>query len=93
LDQNPNEGKEEPDFFEFTRLTKSGCLVLTLLFTNPEGQNVGDVWDPIFKSAGLDQQTFVPATSPDPIKQSDWPTLGEMIDSGKRVVVFMDASV
>jgi len=67
--------------------------VLTLLFTNPEGQDVQTVWDPIFKSAGMDQLAFVPSTSPNPIKQSDWPTLGEMIDSGKRVVVFMDASV
>jgi hypothetical protein len=24
------------------------------------------------------------------MKQSDWPTLGNMIDSGKRVVVFLD---
>jgi len=67
--------------------------VLTLLFTNPEGQDVQTVWDPIFKSAGMDQLAFVPATTPNPIAQSAWPTLGEMIDSGKRVVVFMDASV
>lgn len=26
-----------------------------------------------------------------PMKYSDWPTLGEMIDSGKRVVMFLDA--
>lgn len=25
------------------------------------------------------------------MKRSDWPTLGSLIDSGKRVVVFMDA--
>jgi len=25
------------------------------------------------------------------MKQSGWPTLGQMIDSGKRVVVFMDS--
>lgn len=25
------------------------------------------------------------------MKNSEWPTLGEMIDSGKRVVVFLDA--
>jgi hypothetical protein len=25
------------------------------------------------------------------MKQSQWPTLGEMIDSGKRVVVFLDS--
>lgn len=26
-----------------------------------------------------------------PVKQSDWPTLGELIDRGTRVVVFLDA--
>jgi hypothetical protein len=25
------------------------------------------------------------------MKNSEWPTLGEMIDSGKRVVVFLDS--
>jgi hypothetical protein len=25
------------------------------------------------------------------MKQSDWPTLGQLIDSGKRVVVFLDS--
>ena len=25
-----------------------------------------------------------------PVAQSDWPTLGQLIDSGKRVVMFMD---
>jgi len=25
------------------------------------------------------------------MKQSGWPTLGQMIDNGKRVVVFMDS--
>ncbi|KAG6841908.1 hypothetical protein H0H93_004154, partial [Arthromyces matolae] len=33
--------------------------------------------------------TYVPPSMP--MKYSDWPTLGEMIESGKRVVVFMDA--
>ncbi|KIJ54062.1 hypothetical protein M422DRAFT_25035 [Sphaerobolus stellatus SS14] len=65
--------------------------VLTLLFTNPESQSVQTVWDPLFKGAGIDQLALVPSTSPAPIKQSDWPTLGDMIDSGKRVVVFLDA--
>lgn len=25
------------------------------------------------------------------MKQSDWPTLGQLIDSGKRVIVFLDS--
>ncbi|KAJ7227513.1 PLC-like phosphodiesterase [Mycena rebaudengoi] len=50
--------------------------VLTLIFTNPEGVFVKDMWKPIFYEAGI----------------SDWPTLGSMVDSGKRVVVFLDAN-
>jgi len=67
--------------------------VVTFLFTNPEGADVQTVWDPIFKAAGMDQLAFIPpnSTGTNPIKQSEWPTLGDMIDSGKRLVVFLDA--
>ncbi|KAJ7640820.1 PLC-like phosphodiesterase [Mycena polygramma] len=63
--------------------------VLTLLFTNPEGQSPLNVWKPAFDDSGISDLAFVPPSLP--VKQSDWPTLGEMIDSGKRVVVFLDA--
>ncbi|KAJ7259776.1 PLC-like phosphodiesterase [Mycena rebaudengoi] len=64
--------------------------VLTLIFTNPEGVSVKDVWKPIFDEAGISDLAFVPPALP--VKRSDWPTLGSMIDSGKRVVVFLDAN-
>lgn len=41
-----------------------------------------------FASAGLDQFAFAPNSGV--LAFGDWPTLGSMIDSGKRVVVFMD---
>ncbi|KAF9459857.1 PLC-like phosphodiesterase [Collybia nuda] len=63
--------------------------VITLLFTNPEGLSVKDVWKPAFDDAGISPLAYVPPSIP--VKQSEWPTLGEMIDSGKRVVVFLDA--
>ncbi|KAJ7697687.1 PLC-like phosphodiesterase [Mycena rosella] len=63
--------------------------VLTLIFTNPEGQSPATVWKPAFDEAGISDLAFVPPSIP--VKQSDWPTLGSMIDSGKRVVVFLDA--
>ncbi|KAJ7907654.1 hypothetical protein B0H13DRAFT_1879386 [Mycena leptocephala] len=63
--------------------------VLTLIFTNPEGQSPATVWKPAFDEAGISDLAFVPPSLP--VKQSDWPTLGEMIDSGKRVVVFLDS--
>lgn len=90
MDENPNEGTLSLHMCAFPPIFIS-FLVVTLLFTNPEGADVQTVWDPIFKSAGMDQLAFVPPNSPDPIKQSEWPTLGEMIDSGKKLVVFMDA--
>ncbi|TRM66997.1 PLC-like phosphodiesterase [Schizophyllum amplum] len=63
--------------------------VLTLLFTNPEAVSLTDVWKPAFDDSGISDLVYVPPNLP--MKQSDWPTLGDMIDSGKRVVVFMDA--
>jgi hypothetical protein len=63
--------------------------VLTFLFTNPEGLSLPAVWAPAFQSAGIDALAYVPPSVP--MKRTQWPTLGEMIDSGKRVVVFLDA--
>ncbi|KAF9255725.1 PLC-like phosphodiesterase [Marasmius fiardii PR-910] len=78
-----------------TFLDKNPNEVLTLLFTNPEGIDVKDVWKPIFDKTGISDLAFVPPniTAENPfVKASDWPTLGQMIESGKRVVVFMDAN-
>ncbi|KAJ7668173.1 PLC-like phosphodiesterase [Mycena rosella] len=63
--------------------------VLTLLFTNPEGLSPATVWKPIFDAAGITDLTYVPPSLP--VKQSEWPTLGSMIDAGTRVVVFLDS--
>jgi hypothetical protein len=63
--------------------------VLTFIFTNPEGVSVKDVWKPAFDAAGITDMAYVPPSSP--VKRGDWPTLGKMIDSGKRVVVFLDS--
>ena len=63
--------------------------VLTFVFTNPENQSPKDVWHPAFVNSGIAPLAYVPPSKP--MKQSDWPTLGQMIDSGKRVVVFMDS--
>ncbi|KIM43916.1 hypothetical protein M413DRAFT_68325 [Hebeloma cylindrosporum] len=64
--------------------------VLTLLFTNPEGLSVLDVWKPAFDASGITPLTYVPPSLP--VKQSEWPTLGKLIESGKRVIVFLDSS-
>ncbi|KDQ53667.1 hypothetical protein JAAARDRAFT_420469 [Jaapia argillacea MUCL 33604] len=72
-----------------TFLTANPNEVLTLLFTNPDGLSYADLWDPAFQASGIADLAYIPPTVP--VKQSDWPTLGELIDSGKRVVVFLDA--
>ncbi|KAI4526482.1 PLC-like phosphodiesterase [Schizophyllum commune Loenen D] len=64
--------------------------VLTLLFTNPEDVSLTDVWKPAFDDAGITDLAYVPPSLP--VKQGDWPTLGELLDSGKRVMVFLDAN-
>ena len=38
--------------------------VLTLLFTNPEGLSLPDVWDPPFQASGVADLAYVPATVP-----------------------------
>lgn len=88
LDNNPDEGLPPLDLFSVAPMFNMPP-VLTLLFTNPEGMAVDTVWAPIFSRSGIDQLAYVPPSFP--VKQSDWPTLGDLIDSGKRVIVFMDA--
>ncbi|KAL0565626.1 hypothetical protein V5O48_016396 [Marasmius crinis-equi] len=75
-----------------TFLDKNPNEVLTLIFTNPENKDVADVWKPIFDKTGMTDLAFIPKITPENpfLKAADWPTLGEMIESGKRVVVFLD---
>ncbi|KAG9217732.1 hypothetical protein CCMSSC00406_0003579 [Pleurotus cornucopiae] len=65
--------------------------VLTLLFTNPEGVSVAGAWKDVFDNAGLTELIYTPRPADAPIKRDDWPTLGSMIASGRRLVVFLDA--
>ena len=63
--------------------------VLTFLFTNPEGLSLPDVWAPVFEASGIAPLAYVPPHVP--MARTEWPTLGELIDAGTRVVVFLDA--
>ncbi|KAG5642802.1 hypothetical protein DXG03_002107 [Asterophora parasitica] len=62
--------------------------VLTLIFTNPERVSIPDTWKPVFDNSGITPFVYVPPSRP--LRRDNWPTLGQMIDSGKRVVVFLD---
>jgi len=73
-----------------TFLDQNPTEVVTLLFTNPDNLSLTEQWFPAFNDSGVADLAFVPPSLP--VKRDDWPTLGDMIDEGKRVVVFMDAN-
>jgi len=47
------------------------------------------VWKPAFDNSGITPLAYVPPSRP--VRRNDWPSLGQLIDQGKRVVVFLDA--
>jgi hypothetical protein len=59
--------------------------VVTLLVTNQDAIDINKFAD-AFKAVGLDSYTFTPSGQ---LGLNDWPTLGDLISSGNRVVVFM----
>jgi len=61
--------------------------VLSILIVNINNL-AASAFGQVFQSVGLVDLAFVPQSNPLPATQ--WPTLGDMIDSGKRLVVFMD---
>lgn len=60
--------------------------VVTLLLTNGDSVAISEFGD-TFSSSGIESYAYTPSASP--LTLSDWPTLGEMISSGKRLVVFL----
>ncbi|KAF8140459.1 PLC-like phosphodiesterase [Boletus edulis] len=63
--------------------------VLSLLIVNSD-DFPPTAYDAVFKGAGLDTMSYTPPSASMPASQ--WPTLGSLIDSGKRLITFMDAS-
>jgi len=63
--------------------------VVTLLIVNSD-DFLPTAFDALFISAGLDVLSYAPPSAAIPASQ--WPTLGSMIDSGKRLVTFLDAN-
>jgi hypothetical protein len=59
--------------------------VLTLLLTNGDAIPVAQ-FASVFAGLGLDRYAYAPGTK---LAMDQWPTLQSMIDSGKRLVVFM----
>lgn len=61
--------------------------VVTLLLTNQDGLP-GAAFDAVFQSSGARSHVFTP---PGNLTMASWPTLGQMIAMGQRLVVFMGA--
>ncbi|KAL8707940.1 MAG: hypothetical protein Q9220_007083 [cf. Caloplaca sp. 1 TL-2023] len=61
--------------------------VLTLLLTNGDRTDIS-AFDAAFKAAQLDTSAYIPPQTPLPI--ASWPTLGDLIDAGTRLIVFLD---
>ncbi|KAL1951400.1 hypothetical protein VTO73DRAFT_549 [Trametes versicolor] len=62
--------------------------VVSLLIVNSDDVAPSE-FDTVFKAAGLDTLSYAPDSAS--LAASGWPTLGTLIDSGKRLVTFMDA--
>lgn len=65
--------------------------VVTLLLTNGDSVDIAEFAD-TFSGSGLEDYAFVPSSSPDTLSIDKWPTLGELVSSGKRLVVFLGKS-
>ncbi|KAF9245916.1 PLC-like phosphodiesterase [Melanogaster broomeanus] len=63
--------------------------VLSLLIVNSDNFPPTE-YDSVFKGAGLDTMSYAPPSAS--IPATEWPTLGNLIDSGKRLITFMDSS-
>jgi len=61
--------------------------VLTLLIVNINNL-ASTAFDTVFRAVGLDTISFRPTAAVTTV--FDWPTLGSMIDSGQRLVTFLD---
>lgn len=60
--------------------------VVTVLLTNPEAMSI-EKYDAAFESAGLKDLAYRPPVRR--MAKEQWPTLGDMLDAGTRLLVFM----
>lgn len=62
--------------------------MVTLLLTNGDSVDVTEFGE-TFSKSGIDSYAFVPSSSPNTLSFDDWPVLGDLVSSGKRMVVFL----
>ena len=66
----------------------SDLAVVSLLIVNSDGFKPTD-YDAVFKAVGLNTLSYSPPSAN--ISVGSWPSLGSLIDSGTRLITFMDA--
>lgn len=62
--------------------------VVTLLITNGDRVDMSR-YDEAFVASGIKNYTYVPPTAPKWLPLNRWPTMKELIDSNKRLIVFV----
>ena len=70
-------------------LDKHPKEVVTLLLTNGDNVRVSE-FDDVFVASGIQPYAYVPGLSHVPTVLDSWPTLGELIGNGTRLVAFLD---
>ena len=63
--------------------------VVTLLIVNSDNLDP-TLFDAAYKAAGVDTISYAPEGAV--VTQGAWPTLGSLIDSGKRLVTFLSTT-
>ena len=89
MDANPNDGAPSlmPYLPILFLILASVYIVVTLLIVNIDNLAASE-YDKVFNSAGLKAMSYSPPSATLPA--SGWPTLGDMIDKGTRLVTFLD---
>src|ERR1700759_1158065 len=83
-----NDGPLEQYFKNITQwVAQHSREVVTLFLTNPDNQDLSIFTGPIQQS-GLRDFLYEPYKVPMTVE--DWPTLSEMIETNRRVVLFLD---
>ena len=65
-----------------------------MLFTNGDELSLTEYWDPAFQNSGIVPKLLIPSEMSQslqmPVPRLEWPTLGEILDSGKQALVLME---
>lgn len=83
-----NAGAAEKYFSQVSKWVQTNPdEVITIIIANNDNLPATQ-WRKAFSSSGLDKYAFSPGS--EKLSKNDWPTLQEMINKNRRVVVFMD---